>query len=387
MVTLCKNLLFISTRDKMADISLIMLAAGNSTRFNMGVKKQFLRLGSDPLWLYATRNLSSLYPFKKVVVTSSNISYMKKFAKNYEFVEGGDTRAESLKKALELIDSEFVMVSDVARVLISKNLFERLIENIDKADCITPALKVADTTLFDDEALQREKIKLIQTPQISRTILLKQALNQNSDFTDDSTAILAVGGKIWFVEGEENARKLTFREDLNKLNLPQPSNEIFCGNGFDVHEFGEERPLLLGGIQIHPTMGLKAHSDGDVLAHSLTDAILGAASLGDIGELYPDTDMKFKNANSMELLKDAYEKVKEVGFEIINIDICVMAQAPKLKDFKEEIAKNLAKILNVDEFKINVKATTTEKLGFIGRKEGMAVLTNVNLKYFDWTKI
>lgn len=141
----------------MANLSLIMLAAGNSTRFDMGVKKQFLRLGDDPLWLYATRNLSTFYPFKKIVVTSSNITYMKKFARNYEFVEGGTTRAESLKKALEIIDSEFVMVSDVARVLVSKSLFDRLIENLDKADCITPALKVADTTLFENEALQREK--------------------------------------------------------------------------------------------------------------------------------------------------------------------------------------------------------------------------------------
>ncbi|EAJ7556989.1 bifunctional 2-C-methyl-D-erythritol 4-phosphate cytidylyltransferase/2-C-methyl-D-erythritol 2,4-cyclodiphosphate synthase [Campylobacter jejuni] len=371
----------------MSEISLIMLAAGNSTRFNTKVKKQFLRLGNDPLWLYAAKNLSSFYPFKKIVVTSSNISYMKKFTKNYEFIEGGDTRAESLKKALELIDSEFVMVSDVARVLVSKNLFDRLIENLDKADCITPALKVADTTLFDNEALQREKIKLIQTPQISKTKLLKKALDQNLEFTDDSTAIAAMGGKIWFVEGEENARKLTFKEDLKKLDLPTPSFEIFTGNGFDVHEFGENRPLLLAGVQIHPTMGLKAHSDGDVLAHSLTDAILGAAGLGDIGELYPDTDMKFKNANSMELLKQAYDKVREVGFELINIDICVMAQSPKLKDFKQAMQSNITHTLDLDEFRINVKATTTEKLGFIGRKEGMAVLSSVNLKYFDWTRL
>lgn len=371
----------------MSEMSLIMLAAGNSTRFNTKVKKQFLRLGNDPLWLYATKNLSSFYPFKKIVVTSSNITYMKKFTKNYEFIEGGDTRAESLKKALELIDSEFVMVSDVARVLVGKNLFDRLIENLDKADCITPALKVADTTLFDNEALQREKIKLIQTPQISKTKLLKKALDQNLEFTDDSTAIAAMGGKIWFVEGEENARKLTFKEDLKKLDLPTPSFEIFTGNGFDVHEFGENRPLLLAGVQIHPTMGLKAHSDGDVLAHSLTDAILGAAGLGDIGELYPDTDMKFKNANSMELLKQAYDKVREIGFELINIDICVMAQSPKLKDFKQAMQSNIAHTLDLDEFRINVKATTTEKLGFIGRKEGMAVLSNVNLKYFDWTRL
>ncbi|TKX31510.1 bifunctional 2-C-methyl-D-erythritol 4-phosphate cytidylyltransferase/2-C-methyl-D-erythritol 2,4-cyclodiphosphate synthase [Campylobacter estrildidarum] len=369
----------------MRELSLIMLAAGNSTRLNMEVKKQFLRIGSDPLWLYATKNLSSFYPFKKIIVTSSNTSYMKKFAKNYEIVEGGDTRAQSLKNALKLVETEFVIVSDVARVSISKNLFDRLLENIDKADCITPALKVCDTTLFDDEILQRERIKLIQTPQISRTNLLKKALDQDVNFTDDSTAIAAVGGKIWFIEGEENARKLTFKEDLKKFNLPKPSGEIFCGNGFDVHEFGEKRPLILGGVEIHPSMGLKAHSDGDVLAHSLIDALLGAASLGDIGELYPDTDIKFKNANSIELLKEVYHKVKEIGLELVNADICVIAETPRLKDFKESIAKNIAHILDISEYRINIKATTTEKLGSIGRKEGIAVLSNVNLKYFDWT--
>ncbi|MCH5335890.1 MAG: bifunctional 2-C-methyl-D-erythritol 4-phosphate cytidylyltransferase/2-C-methyl-D-erythritol 2,4-cyclodiphosphate synthase [Campylobacter sp.] len=371
----------------MADISLIMLAAGDSTRFNLGVKKQFLRLGNDPLWLYATKNLSSFYPFKKIIVTSSNVSYMKKFAKNYEIVAGGNSRMQSLKKALKFVESEFVMVSDVARVLVSKNLLDRLIENTHNADCITPALKVADTTLFENKALKREKIKLIQTPQLSRTALLKKALESKKEFTDDSTAIAFAGGKIWYIEGEESAKKITFKEDLKKLDLPAPSTEIFTGNGFDVHEFGQKRALLLGGVKVHSSMGVKAHSDGDVLAHSLTDALLGAASLGDIGEHFPDTDMKYKNADSMQLLKEAYLKVKEYGFELVNADISVIAQAPKLKEFKEKIAQNIAKTLNVEEFRINIKATTTEKLGFIGRKEGLAVLSSVNLKYFDWTKI
>lgn len=371
----------------MLDISLIMLAAGDSTRFNLPVKKQYIRLNKDPLWLYSTKNLSSFYPFKKIIVTSSNINYMKKFSNNYEFVDGGKSRMESLKNALAKVDTEFVLVSDVARVLIDKNLFERLIENINNADCITPALKVSDTSLYDNEALQRDKIKLIQTPQLSKTSMLKKALEQNKEFTDDSTAISSIGGKIWYIKGDENARKITFKEDLLKLKLPKPSIEFFCGNGFDVHEFGENRPLILGGVIIHPNMGLKAHSDGDVLAHALIDSLLGASSLGDIGELFPDTDEKYKNANSMEFLKICYEKIRSLGYEISNIDLTIIAQKPKIKAFKDEIRVNIAKTLNLDEFRINVKATTTEKLGFIGREEGIGVLSNVNLKYFDWTQI
>lgn len=370
----------------MLDISLIMLAAGDSTRFKCATKKQFIRLGNEPLWLYATRNLSAFYPFKKIIIASSHNECMKKFTPHYEFVCGGKTRAESLKNALAKVNSEFVMVSDTARVCVSQNLFSRLIENTRNADCITPALKVTDTTLYNDEALKREQIKLIQTPQISRTTLLRQALRQNKEFTDDSTAMASIGAKIWFVEGEENARKITFKEDLKKLDLPVPANEIFCGNGFDVHPFGEKRPLILGGVEVHKSMGVKAHSDGDVLAHALIDALLGAAGLGDIGELFPDTSAKYKNADSMKLLKNAYKRVQEVGFELVNADISVIAQEPKLGKFKAQMATNIAKMLNVDEFRVNVKATTTEKLGFVGRKEGIAVLASVNLKYFDWTK-
>ena len=196
-----------------------------------------------------------------------------------------------------------------------------------------------------------------------------------------------MGGKIWFVSGEENARKITFKEDLKKLKLPAPSKDIFTGNGFDVHEFGEMRPLILGGVTIHETIGLKAHSDGDVLAHALGDALLGASSLGDIGELFPDTDLKYKNADSMKLLTQIYTQVKNYGFELVNIDITILAQKPKIGAFKAEIAKNIAKVLELDEFRVNVKATTTEKLGFIGRSEGIAVQTSVNLKYFDWKKL
>ena len=366
------------------NVSLIMLAAGDSSRFKLPCKKQFLRLKNEPLWLYASKNISECYPFKKVIIASNEPKYMRKFAPHYEFVNGGKSRTQSLKNALEKIESEFVLVSDVARVLVSKSLVLQLLENARNADCITPALKVADTTLYNDEALKREQIKLIQTPQLSNTALLKKALAQSKEFTDDSTAVASVGGKIWFVEGEENARKITFKEDLKRLKLPPPASEIFCGNGFDVHSFGENRPLILGGVEVHKTMGVKAHSDGDVLAHALIDALLGAASLGDIGELFPDTNAKFKDANSIKLLQSVYKRVLELGYELVNADITVIAEQPKLAKFKEKIAFNLAKCLGVAEFRINVKATTSEKMGFIGRGEGIGVLASVNLRYFDW---
>ena len=371
----------------MLDVSLVMLAAGDSTRFALPVKKQFIRLNDEPLWLYATKNLASFYDFKKVIVTSSNSVYMKKFSKDFHIVQGAKSRSASLKKALELVDSDFVMVSDVARVFISKDLCLRLINEAKKYDCVSPFLKVCDTSLYGEKLIKRDDLKLIQTPQLSKTSLLKNALNTEKEFIDDSSAVAYVGGKLGFIAGDEKARKLTYKEDLKTMSLPAPQREFFCGSGFDVHEFQDEKDLLLGGVKIPYHKGLKAHSDGDVVAHALSDALLGAANLGDIGEHFPNTDKAYKNADSMKLLEKVYELVLSYGFELVNADITILAEEPKLFDFKSKIAQNIAQHIKVDEFRISIKAGTTEKLGFIGRKEGIAVLCAVNLKYFDWTKI
>ncbi|MFC2428959.1 MAG: bifunctional 2-C-methyl-D-erythritol 4-phosphate cytidylyltransferase/2-C-methyl-D-erythritol 2,4-cyclodiphosphate synthase [Campylobacter sp.] len=375
----------------MLDVTLIMLGAGSSSRFEMPVKKQWLRVGGDPLWLFAAKNLSSHYAFKEIIVASNEEKYMSKFAPLYRFVKGGATRQESLKNALKLVQSEFVLVSDIARPMISAELFSRIIGGIQNADCVVPALKVPDTVYLGSQAVDREQIKLIQTPQLSRTTMLKSALESGQIYTDDSSAIAAAGGKIWYVQGDENARKITFKDDLAKIcGLGAPSSEIYVGNGFDVHAFEEERKegsfVTIGGEKIPFERNLKAHSDGDVAIHALIDAILGAAGLGDIGEHFPDTDDKFKGADSAMLLKEAYRLVQSVGFELINADVTVIAERPKLSKFKSAMEINIANALNLTPSRINVKATTTEKLGFTGRGEGIAATASASLKIYDWTQ-
>ena len=375
----------------MLDVTLIMLGAGSSSRFEMPVKKQWLRVGGDPLWLFAAKNLSSHYAFKEIIVASNEGKYMSKFAPSYRFVKGGATRQESLKNALNLVQSEFVLVSDIARPMISAELFSRIMSGIQNADCVVPALKVPDTVYLGSQAVDREQIKLIQTPQLSRTAMLKSALESGQIYTDDSSAIAAAGGKIWYVQGDENARKITFKDDLAKIcGLGAPSNEIYVGNGFDVHAFEEEKKegsfVTIGGEKIPFERNLKAHSDGDVAIHALIDAILGAAGLGDIGEHFPDTDDKFKGADSALLLKEAYNLVRSVGFELINADITVIAEQPKLGKFKSAMEANIASALNLTPSRINVKATTTEKLGFTGRGEGIAATASASLKIYDWTQ-
>ena len=368
-----------------------MLGAGSSSRFEMPVKKQWLRVGSDPLWLFAAKNLSSHYAFKEIIIASNEEKYMSKFAPTYRFIKGGATRQESLKNALKLVQSEFVLVSDIARPMISAELFSRIIGAIQNADCVVPALKVPDTVYLGTGVVDREQIKLIQTPQLSRTAMLKSALESGQIYTDDSSAIAAAGGKIWYVQGDENARKITFKDDLAKIyGLSAPSSEIYVGNGFDVHAFEEEKKegsfVTIGGEKIPFERNLKAHSDGDVAIHALIDAILGAAGLGDIGEHFPDTDDKFKGADSAMLLKEAYRLVQSVGFELINADITVIAEQPKLGKFKSAMEANIASALNLTPSRINVKATTTEKLGFTGRGEGIAATASASLKIYDWTQ-
>lgn len=366
-------------------ISLILLAAGGSTRFNLGVKKQWIRIGHEPLWQHVANKFKSYFDDIIIVSNKDDLEYMKSFDDGFKFVEGGNERQVSLKNALNLVNSEWVLVSDVARAGVSIDMVEKIISKKDEGfDCISPYLEVVDTAYLDTNLIDRKKIKLIQTPQLSKTNLLKKALLKDEIFTDDSAAIKSVGGKLGFVKGDEKALKITYKDDLKKICLKAPANDFFVGNGFDVHKFTNGNGIMLCGIKVPCEYDFIAHSDGDVALHALSDALLGACGLGDIGELYPDNDEKFKDISSVILLKDILKKIKSYGYEVVNTDITIIAQSPKLGSFKKDMQKKVSEILGIN--RVNIKATTTEKLGFIGRSEGISVMASVMVKYFDWTK-
>ena len=372
----------------MSDLTLVLLAAGNSSRFELDVKKQWLRVGHKPLWQFVAEKLESSNTFKKIVITSSSddIEFMKNYA-NYSFVEGSDTRQKSLKNALKEVDTEYVLVSDIARACISQNFLNTIISHKLSADCIVPYLKVNDTVVYDDQTIDRDKVKRVQTPQLSITAPLKKALETEREFTDESSAIVAYGGSRRFILGEEDAQKITYIEDLNKIPcLERPSKDILSGTGFDVHAFDNGGDMWLGGVKIESTFGFKAHSDGDVAIHALIDALLGASGMGDIGMLFPDNDDTYKGIDSKELLKRVVTKIYNFGFTIVNVDLTIAAEKPKIGKYKSEMRHILSEILHLDSARVNIKATTTEKLGFIGRGEGVGVIANANLKYFDWSK-
>jgi len=370
----------------MRDISLILLAAGNSTRFGLPVKKQWLYQGDIPLWQYVANNFSSYYNFSQIVIVGNKneLKLMKKFA-NFTFVEGGDSRQESLTNALSKIKSDFVLVNDVARCCVESTLVSNLIKKAKVGSCVTPAIKVNDTTYFESKPIEREKLLRVQTPQLSCTKTLKELLKSAKEFTDESSLFFSANKEVIFTEGSKSAEKLTYKDDLQLLTcLKKPLNEPRVGFGIDIHAFEENKKMYLCGVEIDSTLGFKAHSDGDVAIHALIDALLGAASLGDIGELFPDTSSKFKDIDSKELLKEVVNLIKGVGYKIINCDISIVAQKPKILPYKEKMSRKLSEILDISESRLNIKATTAEKLGFVGRAEGVTVYATATLNYYNW---
>ncbi len=373
----------------LADLTLILLAAGSSNRFDCDVKKQWLRIGHEPLWQFVARKCVETKLFDKLIITSSkeDIEFMKNYD-SFTFTEGSTTRQNSLKNALKEVETEYVLVSDIARACISEEFLKKIISKKAEADCIVPYLKVSDTVVYENETIDRDKVKRIQTPQLSKTSVLKNSLQTDKEFTDESSAIVANGGTREFILGESEANKITFIKDLDSIScLCKPSSDILSGTGFDVHAFDKNEEMFLGGVKIDSDFGFKAHSDGDVAIHALIDALLGAAGMGDIGMMFPDSSDEFKNIDSKILLKRVVTKIHTFGFIIINVDVTIAAQTPRIGKYKLQMRKTIADIIGCDSSRVNIKATTTEKLGFIGRSEGVGVIANANLKYFDWTKI
>lgn len=373
----------------MSNTTLILLGAGSSTRFGTNVKKQWLVTGETPLWLYVAEHFEKSADFDDIIIVSAHeeIAYMGNFA-SYTYVQGGNSRQASLTNALRHVNSDYVLVSDIARCCVPKSMIRRILNAKEEASCIVPVLTVTDTLYLDDQPIDREKIKIIQTPQLSNTKLLRQALQTETLFTDDSSAIASLGEKIHFVEGSIKAHKLTTIEDLQRITcLQPPTNRTLTGFGVDIHPFEEGKQMFLCGVPIDVNYGFKAHSDGDVAIHALIDALLGAAGMGDIGELYPDTDESYAGADSKKLLKDTVNKIMSYGYEIGNVDLTILAQAPKILPYKEEMRKTLASLLGIRKNFVNIKATTAEKLGFVGRKEGVTVHAVTNLTYLNWKKI
>ncbi|PIF04079.1 MAG: bifunctional 2-C-methyl-D-erythritol 4-phosphate cytidylyltransferase/2-C-methyl-D-erythritol 2,4-cyclodiphosphate synthase [Arcobacter sp.] len=371
------------------DVTLVVLCAGESSRFELSCKKQWIRVDDEPLWLNVSKRLSSYSNFKEIIIVGhqDELSYMKNFSEDFIFVSGGDTRQKSIANSLEVVNTKYVMITDVARACVPEDIIKNLIKNKKKASVIVPILKVSDTVAYKKDTIDRQYVKIIQTPQLSKTKILRKAIKTNTEFTDDSSAIKNIKGSVHYIQGSKASTKITFGKEMKDLPcLAKPSHHTFVGNGIDIHQFEKNKQMVLGGVKIDSDVGFKAHSDGDVLIHSVLDALLGACGAGDIGEFFPDTDPKYKNADSKELLKYIVKFIANVGYEIINIDLTILAQKPKINPYKTIIKTTMANLLNIKKQQLNIKATTAEKMGFVGREEGIIVLSSASLKYYDWMK-
>ncbi len=371
----------------------IIVAAGNSTRMSALGNKQFLSLLGVPVLartIMAFNNSTQVDDI--IIVTKGNLigevnALCAKYSldKVSRIIRGGDSRQESVKRGLDAIKNEcFVAVHDGARPLILSSKIDEAVTFAKENGSAALGVPLSDTAKVVDgkdnilSTPDRATLRLIQTPQIFPLSLLKEAYEkaENDGFTgtDDCSLVENLGVKPKYIFGDYNNIKITTPEDITKAEAILNGGKITMrtGFGYDVHALKEGRDLILGGVKIPHEKGLDGHSDADVLIHALMDALLGAAALGDIGKLFPDNDNSFKGIDSRILLRKVKDALNINGFKIGNVDVTVAAQAPKLAPFIEEMRINLSEDLGVDKSFVSVKATTTEHLGFEGRKEGIS---------------
>ena len=355
----------------------IILAGGESKRFNSNTPKPYHLYKGKPLLQHSIDKVKDYGKFNKIVlvINKKHKTYINKLKiKDVKIITGGKTRAESAYKALKSIRSfnvKNVMIHDAARPNFSLKLLDTLNKELQINDCVVPAIQTTDSiklkSLNKVTNLKRENVYLIQTPQAFNYKKLYQLQNNKSiDVTDDANLFVKAGKKIKIINGEINNNKITRNSDI-KIN-----NFIKYGLGFDVHRLVPNKKLYLGGIIIPSTLGTLGHSDGDPVLHAVTDAILGACQMGDIGEKFSDKNKKFKNIRSTILLSRIISQLKMKNFSINNIDINIITQKPKIQKYKKRIAHCIAKLCNISPSQINIKGKTTEKLGVIGKEKAIA---------------
>jgi 2-C-methyl-D-erythritol 4-phosphate cytidylyltransferase / 2-C-methyl-D-erythritol 2,4-cyclodiphosphate synthase len=382
------------TTQSAAAIYALVPCAGVGERAGVGGPKQYAQVGGRSVVAHTLAALARVPRVTQtLVVLAPGDAQFESAVPGFEgwvAREGGATRAVSVRAGLAVLrgqgarDDDWVLVHDAARCLVQPAWIERLIDAcINDAIGGLLALPLADT-LKEADANGRVKTTVdrngkwtAQTPQMFRLGLLGQALGAASaNVTDEASAIEALGHAPLLVMGDADNFKLTWPEDFARaerlLRSEQRKNmNLRLGEGWDIHALVPGRKLILGGVDIPHNKGLDGHSDADALAHAITDALLGAAALGDIGRHFPDTDAQFKGADSMVLLAEAVKRVRGAGYEIANIDSTIIAQAPKMAPHIAAMCERLASVLGVAVDQVNVKAKTAEKMGSVG--EGRAI--------------
>ncbi len=357
-------------------ISAVLAAAGMGRRF--GSDKLRARVGGQEVWMASLRALQSHPQIDEIIVVAApgRLEEMAALAPGACVVEGGAERRDSVARGIEAVspDAEIILVHDAARPFVSREVIDRVLEVISEHGAAFAAVPVTDTIKRGSESLPRAELWAAQTPQGARADWMRRAcLNPPVTATDEAEALTAAGFECPPALGDPANIKITRPEDLPM--------ETRTGLGYDIHRFSEEpdRPLWLGGIEFDDRPGLEGHSDADALLHAVADAILGAASLGDIGEHFQNTDPRWKNCPSRQFVQASAEMAERQGWKIRHIDVSVMAERPKISPRKEEMRKVIAEMAGISAEEVSIKATTNEGLGSIGRGEGIAALAIATL--------
>ena len=362
-------------------VTAVVTAAGSGRRMGTPLPKQFLKIGGKTVLEKAVEPFEASEHVDEIIVVGSSeflelcTGLCRQFSKFSRAVAGGKERQDSVRNALTLVEDGYVLIHDGARPYVDMETIMRVLEAAAGTGAAVAAVPVKDTVRqtrggdnTDSITLPRDRLYSVQTPQGFDVALIREAYAaaEGEGFlgTDDGGLAERAGHPVTIVEGSYRNIKITTQEDLPM--------ETRIGTGFDVHRLTEGRKLVLCGIEIPFEKGLLGHSDADVAVHALMDAMLGAAAMGDIGRHFPDTDDAYKGISSMILLQKVRELIEQEGFRLGNADITIMAQRPKLSPYIEKMRTNIAAVLGMDVGSINVKATTTEKLGFVGRQEGIA---------------
>jgi len=374
-------------------VSAIIAAGGRGTRFGGDSPKQLLTLAGRPILERSVAALVASPLVADVVVAlprdlaANPPAYLQGDAR-VRVVVGGDRRQDSVANAFAAVAdrADVVVIHDAARPLVSADVIRRTIEAAADHGAAIAAVRAHDTVKRGDAAqritatLARDEIFLAQTPQAFRTAVLRDALAVGARgvaATDESMLAEQAGHPVVLVEGDRRNLKITTPDDLamaeHLLGGAAMTPAIRIGNGYDLHRLVAGRPLILGGITIPYGKGLQGHSDADAVCHAITDAILGAAGAGDIGRHFPDTDPAWKDANSINLLTTAAGIVRAAGFSIVNIDVVVIAQQPKLSPHADAMRASLARALGCDASQISVKGKTNEGVDSMGAGESIAV--------------
>jgi 2-C-methyl-D-erythritol 4-phosphate cytidylyltransferase/2-C-methyl-D-erythritol 2,4-cyclodiphosphate synthase len=373
-------------------VTALIVAAGTGQRLGGGVPKQYRPLAGKPVLRRAVEALIA-HPridAVRVVIGGDQRELAREALEGLELgapIIGGSERHQSVINGLKSIGNGIVLVHDAARPFCPTSVVDRLLDALQDHDGSVPVLPVSDTLAKGDCVLDapvdRSKLLRVQTPQAfhAEDLLFAYEEWRGPSPTDESAVMLAAGLKVATVEGDIMLEKLTTGQDWNRAEtLLAGSMVTRTGSGFDVHAFAGDGPIMLGGVEVPHDRGLAGHSDADVVLHAITDALLGAAALGDIGEHFPPSDPQWKGASSDRFAAHAAGLIRAAGGVIDNVDCTIICEAPKVGPFRAAMRSKIAAILKVSEGQVSVKATTTEGLGFTGRREGVAAQAVASVK-------